>query len=96
MEAWVSIRYLKAEERFIKGIAQGLGICKNTVNRALRANKPPYYQRPLTDNRQLVKLKEQIEEMLFEKEFIGTRILKEIQKWATQVLNLPFMDFPQS
>jgi len=80
MEAWVTIRYLRAQGRSIKGIARELGISKNTVKRALKANKPPHYQRPPRDNPQLVKLKEQIEEMLFEKEFIGTRILKEIQQ----------------
>ena len=38
MEAWVTIRYLRAKGRSIKGIARELGISKNTVRRALRAN----------------------------------------------------------
>jgi len=58
MEAWVTIRYLRAQGRSIKGIARELGISKNTVKRALRANKPPHSQRPPRDNPQLVKLKE--------------------------------------
>ena len=40
MEAWVTIRYLRAQGRSIKGIARELGISKNTVKRALRTNKP--------------------------------------------------------
>ncbi|CAD7779809.1 MAG: hypothetical protein KIIPBIDF_01572 [Candidatus Methanoperedenaceae archaeon GB50] len=50
MEAWVTIRYLRAQGKSIKGIARELGISKNTVKRALKANKPPHYQRPPRDN----------------------------------------------
>ena len=48
----------KGKGKIYKGHCRELGISKNTVKRALRANKPPHYQRPPRDNPQLVKLKE--------------------------------------
>ena len=48
MEDWAEIRRLHRAERMpIKGIARVLGISKNTVKAALRAEGPPKYERRL-------------------------------------------------
>jgi transposase len=79
VEAWTSIRYLHAQGKSVRAIARELGISRNTVRAALASNKPPKYVRPARPNPQLKPYVDQIREMLEEKEFIGTRILREIR-----------------
>jgi transposase len=46
VEDWAEIRRLRRSERMpIKAIARVMGVSKNTVKRALRADRPPQYQR---------------------------------------------------
>jgi len=46
VEDWAEIRRLRrAEQMPIKAIARVLGVSKNTVRRALAADRPPAYQR---------------------------------------------------
>ena len=48
MEDWAEIRRLhRAEGMPIRAIARRLGVGRNTVRRALAADGPPRYQRPL-------------------------------------------------
>ena len=48
MEDWAEIRRLhRAEGMPIKAIARQLGLGRNTVRRALAAEEPPKYQRPV-------------------------------------------------
>ena len=47
VENWAEIRRLhRSEEMPIKVIARAMGISKNTVKAALRAEAPPRYERP--------------------------------------------------
>lgn len=79
MEAWTTIRYLHAQGRSARTIARELGISRNTVRAALRSDRLPKYMRPTRPNPQLKPFAEQIREMLEEKAFIGTRILREVR-----------------
>jgi transposase len=48
VEDWAEIRRLRRAERMpIKAIARAMGVSKNTVKRALAADGPPKYQRPV-------------------------------------------------
>ena len=79
VEAWATIRYLHAQGRPIRAIARELGLSRNTVRTALREASPPHYDRPARPNPQLEPFTEQIKQMWVEKEFIGTRILRELR-----------------
>ena len=79
VEAWATIRYLHAQGRPIRAIARELGLSRNTVRTALREDNPPRYARPSRPNPQLAPFSEQIRQMWVEKEFIGTRILRELR-----------------
>jgi len=79
VEAWTAIRYLHAQGRSIRDIARELSVSRNTVRAALREDSPPRYARPSRPNPQLEPFAAQIEPMLFEQKFIGTRILRELR-----------------
>jgi transposase len=79
VEAWTTIRYLHAQGKSIRSIANELGLSRNTVRSALRHESPPDYARAKRPNPQLAPFLPQIEEMLFQKRFIGTRILRELR-----------------
>ena len=79
MGAWTTIRYLHAQGKSARAIARELGISRNTVRAALASDKAPKYARPARPNPQLKPFVDQIREMLEEKEFIGTRILREVR-----------------
>ena len=80
VEAWTAIRYLHAQGKSIHAITRELGVSRNTVRTALRQERPPQYQRPKRPNPQLAPYVAQIEEMLTQKRYIGTRILRELRK----------------
>jgi len=80
VEAWTTIRYLRAQGKSIRAIARELGVSRNTVRAALRQKHPPQYCRPKRPNPKLAPYMAQTEEMLIEKRFIGTRILRELRK----------------
>ena len=79
MEAWITIRYLRAQGKSIRAIARELGVSLNTVRAALRQEDPPQYSRARRPNPKLDPYLAQIEEMLVQKRFIGTRILRELR-----------------
>lgn len=79
VEEWTTIRYLHAQGKSIRAIARELSLARNTVRAALRADQTPRYQRPPRPNPQLVPFAEEIERMLFEQQFIGSRILRELR-----------------
>ena len=79
VEAWTTIRYLHAQGQSIRSIARELGLSRNTVRTALRGEGPPQYERPKRPNPQLAPYLDQIEGMLVKKQFIGTRILRELR-----------------
>ena len=79
VEAWTTIRYLKAQGIGTRSIARELGISRNTVRRAICSDSPPKYQRLPYVNPKLEPLRESIQRMLVNDHFIGTRILKEIR-----------------
>ena len=82
MEAWTTIRYLRAQGKSIRAVAREVSVSRNTLRAALRQEHPPQYQRPRRPNPKLGPYLAQIEDMLTEKHFIGTRILRELRKVA--------------
>jgi transposase len=78
VEGWTTIRYLHAQGMGARTIAKKLGLSRNTVRAAIRAEAPPARTRAKRPNKKLAPFAAQIREMLFEKEFIGTRILREL------------------
>lgn len=81
MEAWTSIRYLHTQGLSQRAIARELGVSRNTIARALASDSPPKYaRRKHPVNPDLAPFEEQIREMLFDKKFRGSRILRELQK----------------
>lgn len=79
MEAWTTIRYLRAQGKSLRAIAKELGLSRNTVRGALRAENPPRYRRPKRRNSALEPFATQIEQMVMEQHFIGSRILRELR-----------------
>lgn len=79
MEGWTTIRYLHAQGKSIRAIAEELGIARNTVRAALRRENPPRYARPKRPNPKLVPFADQIRQMLVEQRLIGSRILRELR-----------------
>lgn len=79
MEEWTTIRYLNAQGKSIRAIAQELGVARNTVRQALRAEQKPSYTRPKRANPKLEPFAAEIERMYFEQRFIGSRILREVR-----------------
>lgn len=84
VDAWTTIRYLHAQGMGIRRIAQEVGVARNTVRAALRAAGPPRYTRAKRPNPQLTPFAEQIATMLFEQQFIGSRILRELRRLGYQ------------
>jgi transposase len=80
VEAWTTIRYLHAQGKSIRAIAKELGISRNTVRGALRDERAPHYVREKRPNAKLTPYLSQIEEMFLKKHFIGSRILRELEK----------------
>lgn len=79
VECWTTIRFLHAQGKGIRAIAKELDLSRNTVRDALRAEAPPTRTRAKRPNPQLVPFAAQIRTMLFEKKFIGSRILRELR-----------------
>src|SRR6266516_806671 len=79
MEGWTTIRYLHAQGKGVRTIAKGLGLERNTVRAALRAEQPPRRARAKRPNRQLMPYVEQIRHMALSQRLIGSRILREVQ-----------------
>jgi len=81
VEAWTTIRYLHAQGLSQRAIARELGISRNTVARALASDDPPKYtRRKQPVNPDLAPFEGQIREMLFDKKFRGSRVLRELRK----------------
>ncbi|MDR7419152.1 MAG: IS21 family transposase [Armatimonadota bacterium] len=78
LEAWTTIRYLHAQGKSIRQIAQELGLSRKTVRRALRSTEPPRYQRRPLENPQLAPFVDLIRQLAGEG-LIGSRILAEIR-----------------
>lgn len=79
VEGWTTIRYLHAQGKSVRAIARELAIARNTVRAALRSENPPHYERPKRSNPQLEPFADQIERMLFQQRFIGSRVLRELR-----------------
>jgi transposase len=79
MEAWTTIRYLRAQGKGIKRIARELGVSRNTVRLALQREGPPHYERPPQRKSKLEPYREFIQELRGQG-LIGSRILKELKK----------------
>jgi transposase len=79
VEAWTTIRYLHAQGKSIRAIAKDVGVARNTVRSALHRSEAPTYVRPKRPNPKLQPFLSDIQRMLFEKGFIGTRILRELR-----------------
>jgi transposase len=80
VECWTTIRFLHAQGKGIRAIAKELDLSRNTVRDALRSDAPPARTRAKRPNPQIVPFADQIATMLFEKKFIGSRILREIRQ----------------
>ena len=79
MEAWMTIRYLKAEGLGTRKIAREVGVARNTVKKAIHSDSPPSYRREARPNKKLEPLKEVVRRMVVVDHFIGSRILEEIR-----------------
>ena len=80
MGKWAAIRQLKEQGFGKKTIARMLGVSRNTVKRALKQENIPKYERKKLPLKKIDSFRESVKEMLWKKEFIGTRILTEIKK----------------
>ena len=80
MEAWTTIRYLKAQGLGTRSIAKEVGVSRNTVRKALEREGRHHYSRPARSNPRLEPFKEAITLMLVEQRFIGTRIFSELRQ----------------
>jgi transposase len=78
LEAWTTIRYLRAQGKSIRQISQELHLSRKTVRRALRSTEPPRYQRRPVENPQLAPFVDLIRQMVGE-HLIGSRILVELR-----------------
>ncbi len=79
MEQWTTIRYMRAQGKSIREIAAEVGVHRKTVRRALESeSRPKYKAREPRRNKELEKLRPEIERMLFQQKLIGTRILEEL------------------
>jgi transposase len=78
MEAWTTVRFLHAQGKPIRTIARELGLARNTVRAALKAEEQPHYTRPPAPNLQLVPFHDAIRHLALEQGLIGTRILREL------------------
>lgn len=79
MEAWTTIRYLRAQGKGVRAIAKEVGVARNTVRAALREVQPPQYQRPPRPNPKLDPYRDRIRHLALEQDLIGSRILRELQ-----------------
>jgi transposase len=80
VECWTTIRFLHAQGKGIRAIAKELDVSRNTVRDALRAEAPPGRTRVKRPNPHLAPYVDPIATMLFEKKFIGSRILRELRR----------------
>lgn len=80
VEGWTTIRYLHAQGVGVRTIAKRLGLARNTVRQAIRAETLPPRTRAKRPNKHLLPFAEQIATMLFEQQFIGSRILRELRQ----------------
>jgi hypothetical protein len=79
MEGWATIRYLYAQGQGIRAIAKELGVARRTVRHALRTERPPKYERAKRPNPKLEPFSPTIRELYYQKQLIGSRILREIR-----------------
>jgi len=93
VEAWTTIRYLKAQGLGTRRIAEQAGVARNTVKRAIRSEGPPKYERPPHPNPKLEPLRDAIQRMLTNDHFIGSRILKEIRTMGYDGSQMAFYRF---
>ena len=93
VEAWTTIRYLKAQGLGTRKIAKQVGVARNTVRQAVRSEGPPRYERPPRPNPKLEPLRDVIWRMLTNDHFIGSRILKEIRTMGYDGSQMAFYRF---
>jgi len=93
VEAWTTIRYLKAQGLGTRKIAKEVGVARNTVRQAVRSEGPPKYERPPRPNPKLEPLRDVIRRMLTNDHFIGSRILKEIRTMGYDGSQMAFYRF---
>lgn len=79
MDAWTTIRYRHAQGIGIRQLASELGLARNTVRSALRAEQAPVQTRGKRANPQLAPYHEQIRSMALGQRLIGSRILRELR-----------------
>lgn len=78
MDTWTTIRYLRAQGESIRSIARRVHVARNTVRAALRDDNPPTYSRAPRPNPKLAPYLEQIDKMVLQDKFIGSRVLREL------------------
>lgn len=93
LEEWTTIKYLKAQGLGTRMIARQLGISRNKVRRALGWNRQPKYERTPRTNSRLDPLGDTVRRMLVVDHFIGSRILKEVQKIGYMGSKTAFYDY---
>jgi len=80
MQKWAAIRELREQGFGKKTIARMLVVSRNTVKRALRQEDVPKYERRNFPPKRIDPFREVVMGMLWEKKYIGARILTEIKK----------------
>jgi transposase len=63
VEAWTTIRYLKAQGLGTRKIAKEVSVARNTVRQAIRSEGPPKYERLPHPNPKLELLRDVIRRM---------------------------------
>ncbi len=84
VEAWTTIRTLRAQGHSISAISRQLHLSRKAIRRALRSNRPPRYQRQPVENPHLVPFIPAIQRMTTEDHLVGSRILNEIRALGYQ------------
>jgi transposase len=80
VEAWTTIRYLRAQGKGIREIGRELSISRNTVRAALEREDAPRYVRGRRPFPELDRFEAEIRRMYLEQGLIGTRIFRELVK----------------
>jgi hypothetical protein len=78
-EGWTTIRFLHTQGKGIRAIAKELDLSRNTVRGALQGEGPPVRTRAKRPTPHRVPFAEQTRTMLFEKQFIGSGILRKLR-----------------
>lgn len=80
IEDWAAIRALHARGIGVKAIMRQMGVARNTVRWAIRAEEPPAYRRKEERQTAITPFLEEVRRMYEDQQLIGTRIFAELRQ----------------